>query len=146
MTRVFFTDRALARQFPAILRAAGIAVEAHGDHFVHDTPDDIWLPAVAARGWIARTHDQRIRYKVNERDAVMENGLALLVVMGKLPFAMLAHSFVASYARIETFLDRHRPPFIAKVYRATTAELARRPDAPGRVEPWLTEADWTRDR
>lgn len=142
MSRTYFTDRALGKRFPAILREAGISVEQHADHFAHDTPDDEWLPVVASCGWVALTHDQRIRYKVNERDAVMANGLALLVVMGKLPFPLLAESFVATIGRVEAFLDRHESPFIAKVYRASDAELARRPDAPGRVELWLSEADW----
>lgn len=34
MTHVFFTDRDLGKQFPAILRTAGILVEAHGDKVV----------------------------------------------------------------------------------------------------------------
>ena len=142
MNRVYFTDRALGKKFPAILRAAGISVEQHADHFAHDTPDDEWLPVVAKRGWVALTHDQRIRYKLNERDAVMSNGLVLLVLIGKVPFPTLAHSFVATVARIEGFLDRHPPPLIAKVYRATEAVHARKPGVAGRVELWLTEAEW----
>ncbi len=146
MSRTYFTDRALGKQFPAILRAAGILVEQHADHFPHDAPDDLWLPRVAERGWVALTHDQRIRYKVNERDAVMENRLALLVAMGKVPFPVLAESFVATLGRVEAFLDLHRAPFIAKVYRASGAELAKRKDAPGRVEMSLSEEEWQRAR
>jgi hypothetical protein len=142
VSRVYFTDRALGKQFPAILREAGISVERHADHFADNAADEEWLAAVARKGWIALTHDQRIRYKVNQRDAVMKNRLALLVVMGKAPFADLARSFVATIARIERFLERNEPPLIAKVYRAGEAELGRRPDAPGRVDLWLTEVSW----
>ena len=46
MTRVYFTDRDLGRQFGAILRSGGLTVERHADHFAHDTPDEVWLAEV----------------------------------------------------------------------------------------------------
>jgi len=49
----------------------------------------------------------------------------------------LAASFVATRHRIEKFLKKNRPPFIAKVYRASPKELAEDPSAPGRIERWL---------
>jgi hypothetical protein len=66
----FFTDRDLGLQFPAILCHAGLRVERHADHFAPNCPDEEWLGTVAARGWVAITHDQRIRYKPNELAAV----------------------------------------------------------------------------
>ncbi|MGI9179024.1 MAG: hypothetical protein ACR2H9_00720 [Longimicrobiaceae bacterium] len=137
MSFTFFTDRDLGRKFPAILRAAGLAVERHDDHFAPTTPDEEWITSVAARGWIALSHNERIRYTPNERDAVLRGRLGLLLVVGKAPFPELAANFVRSYDRIASFLDRHRPPFIAKVYRASPKELALNPDAPGRVELWF---------
>jgi hypothetical protein len=65
---------------------------------------------------------------------VERHRMRLLVVIGKAPFPALASSFVSTAPRIEAFLGRHRPPLIAKVYRPTTSELAKRPDAPGRIE------------
>lgn len=75
MRFVYFTDRDLGNRFPEILRSAGLTVERHGDRFAPDTPDEEWLAAVGARGWIVLTHDRRIRYKPNERDAVMDTAL-----------------------------------------------------------------------
>jgi hypothetical protein len=43
VSRVFFTDRDLGKQFPARLREAGLAVERHADHFAADAPDSAWL-------------------------------------------------------------------------------------------------------
>ncbi|MGH9423743.1 MAG: hypothetical protein ACRD3J_27460 [Thermoanaerobaculia bacterium] len=63
MNEVFFTDRDLGTRFPEILRAAGLLVERHADHFAPDTPDEEWLEAIGRRGWVALTHDMRIRYK-----------------------------------------------------------------------------------
>lgn len=136
MSFVYFTDRDLSKRFPEILKAAGLTVERHAGHFAPDAADEVWLQAVGQRGWIALTRDRRIRYKPNERDAVLRHGVALLVIVGAAPFPDLARSFVTSLPVIERFLRGHRPPFIAKVYRPSPAEAARRSTAPGRVELW----------
>lgn len=136
MTRVFFTDRDLGKRFPDILRAAGLTVERHSDHFAHDCPDEKWLETIGRQGWVAITHDGRIRYKPNELAAVMAHRVALLVVIGHAPYPQLAQAFVASIDRVLAFLDHHTPPFIAKVYRASSTELATNPQTPGRVELW----------
>jgi hypothetical protein len=59
-----------------------------------------------------------------------------LVIVGAAPFPDLARAFVAILPRIERFLARHKPPFIAKVYRASPAETARGSAALGHVELW----------
>lgn len=139
MSFVYFTDRDLGKRFPEILRAAGLTVERHSDHFAEQTPDDEWLEEVGKRGWIALTHDRRIRYKPNERDAVMRHQVGLLVMVGKAPFPHLARSFVNSRPVIERFLQTRKPPFIAKVYRPSPAEVAQRGGtAPGRIELWYS--------
>jgi hypothetical protein len=133
---VYFTDRDLGKRFPEILKSGGVTVERHGDHFAPDAADEAWLETVGKRGWIALTHDRRIRYKPNERDAVTRHRVALLVIVGAAPFSDLAHAFVISLPVIESFLRRYQAPFIAKVYRPSPAEIARRSTAPGRVELW----------
>lgn len=135
---VFFTDRDLGKQFPNLLRDSGLHVERHADHFAPDCPDAEWLESVGKRGWIAITHDARIRYKPNELAAVIEHRVALLVLIGHAPFAQLAHSFIATRVRILHFVEQHEPPFIAKVYRASTSDSARNPAAPGRIELWYS--------
>lgn len=134
--RIYFTDRDLGKRFGEILKAGGLTVERHADHFAPDTADEVWLAEIGKRGWIALTHDRRIRYKPNERDAVMRHGVALLVIVGNAPFSDLAHSFVATIPRIEQFLASHQAPFIAKVYRPLPDETAQTRAAPGRVELW----------
>jgi hypothetical protein len=100
---VYFTDRDLGKRFPEILRTAGLSVERHADHFGETTPDETWLAEVGRRGWIALTHDQRIRYKPNERDAVMRHNVALLVIVGKAAFPKLARAFVNTLSLSRTF-------------------------------------------
>jgi hypothetical protein len=136
MSRVFFTDRDLGKRFPEILRSAGLAVERHADHFAHDCPDEVWLEEIGRSGWIAITHDGRIRYKPNELAAVMQHRVALLVMIGNAPYPVLANAFVATRERIWSFLDRHGPPFIAKVYRPSATDLVTNPGAPGNIVLW----------
>jgi len=66
----------------------------------------------------------------------MQHGVALLIVIGKTPFPELAKHFVTTLPKIEAFLDKHTPPFIAKVYRPSPAELAHNPFARGEVTLW----------
>jgi hypothetical protein len=134
---VYFTDRDLGLQFPKILEDAGLAVERHRDHFAPDAADEQWLALVGRKGWVALTHNSRIRYTPNEKQAVMSHGVRLLVIIGQAPYPELAKSFVATRARIETFLQKHEPPFIAKVYRASPADLARNPSASGNIVLWV---------
>ncbi len=55
MTFVYFTDRDLGKQFPEILRSAGLTVEQHSEHFDPDFPDEDWLAEVSAQGWVVLT-------------------------------------------------------------------------------------------
>jgi hypothetical protein len=136
LSRVFFTDRDLGTRFPEILRASGLRVERHREHFAANAHDEEWLRTVGERGWVALTHDRRIRYKPNELASVVRHGVSLLVIVGRAPYPELARSFVGTLPNIERFLAEHTPPFIAKVYRPSPAELKENVSAPGRVELW----------
>lgn len=141
MSRIYFTDRDLGNAFPDILTAAGLPVERHRDHFAPDSADEEWLEACGSKGWIALTHDARIRYKPNELNAVVRHRVALMVIVGKARFPDLARNFVATAPRVEAFLDRYAPPLIGKVYRPSPGELARNPSASGTVALWYPAAD-----
>jgi hypothetical protein len=134
---VYFTDRDLGLQFPKILQDAGLTVERHRNHFAPDAADEQWLAFVGRKGWVALTHNSRIRYTPNEKEAVISHGVRLLVIIGQAPYAELAKSFVATRLRIEAFLEKHEPPFIAKVYRASPAESVKNPSAPGDIVLWM---------
>lgn len=136
MSRTYFTDRDLGKQFPARLRAAGLQVEWFFDHFGDKTPDTEWLGLVGHRQWVVITHDERIRYKANELAAVVQHRVAMLLVVGHAPFPKLAEHFVRTLPRIEAFVAAHRPPYIAKVFRPTPRELERNAEAPGTVSLW----------
>ena len=136
MSRLYFTDRDLGKKFPAILGAAGLTVEMHSALFPPQGSDEQWLEYCGKNGRVAITHNRRIRYVPNELAAVMQHGVALLVVIGHAPFPELAGNFVNTIARIDAFLAMHKPPFIAKVYRPTPGELAKNANAPGTISLW----------
>ena len=98
--------------------------------------DEEWLEYCGANDCIALTHNERIRYVPNERDAVIRHHVKLIVLSGKVPFSLLAENFVATLPRIERFLQSHTPPFIAKVYRPAAHQLKRDPSASGTIELW----------
>jgi hypothetical protein len=133
---IYFTDRDLGKQFPAILAAAGLAVERHGDLFPPDGSDEQWLEHCGRQGRIALSHNKNIRYVPNELAAVVRFKVALVIVVGQAPTADLARALVQSVQRVEAFVAAHAPPFIAKLYRPAPAELAKESTAAGRMELW----------
>ncbi|CDH44251.1 MAG: hypothetical protein IPL59_01495 [Candidatus Competibacteraceae bacterium] len=142
MSIVFFTDRDLGKQFPELLFQAGLTVEKHADHFADITKDEEWLTEVGRRGWYVITHDQRIRYKPNEKAAVLQAEVGLFVLIGTAPFPELAKNFIVTFPKIEQFIKKHSRPFIAKIYRPSEKVKMTKSDHPGRVEMWLSDAEW----
>lgn len=119
-----------------MLAEAGLEVRRHAELFAADCPDETWLEHVGKNGWVAITHDSHIRYKPNEKHAVLAHGVRLLVVVGKAPHPALAANFVATLGPIEAFIASHPAPWIGKVYRP---EAKAPPGAPGSVSLWLPE-------
>jgi len=114
---VFFADRDLGKQFPEILKNAGIHVERHRDHFADDAKDEDWLKEVSKRGWYVLTHDRRMRYRSNEIEAIARFKIGMFVIVGKASLAELARNFVHTFQQIIRFIDKNPRPFIAKIYR-----------------------------
>lgn len=125
MSRIFFVDRDLGRHiFPEALESAGLIVERHHDHFAHDTPDESWLPEVAAREWIAVTGDQKILRRPLALAAIERSQATLLVVVGNhAPAPELAANFINTLPKIERLLETLKPPAAAKIYRPSPKEL-----------------------
>ena len=126
---VFFTDRDLGRQFPESLRAAGVRVERHDDHFGPDTLDEEWIGEIGRRGWIAVTRDARIRYSPLALSVLIEFGTQLFVLVGKLTTVEAAETFLKWRERIIETVVSERGPFIAKIRRDG-------------VYIWLRRKDW----
>lgn len=142
----FFADRNLGvKIFPAILRAEGITVHLHQDHFPQDAADVAWMPKVARRGWPIISPDIRISRDRLEVEAIMTSGAAVFCLAGgHLTGEEKARNFLRCLPQILSVLERTPRPFIAKVYQPNR-------DDPGdtstrRVEVKLTLADWEKRR
>jgi hypothetical protein len=114
---VYFADRDLGRRFPEELRAAGIAIERHDEHFGSQTPDEVWIPEVARRGWVALTRDSRIRYSPLALRVLEESGARLFVLVGKFTGAEAVATFLKWRTAIEAMARESRAAFVAKIRR-----------------------------
>ncbi|MBI2567470.1 MAG: hypothetical protein HYV63_10600 [Candidatus Schekmanbacteria bacterium] len=104
------------------------------DHFAPGAPDEEWLPEVAARGWVILRQDERMLRAPALRNAVLESGGALLILVGgSVPARVTAESFINTLDQMERFLQKHKPPFIAKVFRPSPGKMRSEP-RPGRIE------------
>jgi hypothetical protein len=121
-----FADRNLGvNTFPAILRAEGITVHLHQDHFPQDAEDVVWMPEVARRGWIIISPDIRISRDRLEVDAIMTSGASVFCLSGgQCTAEEKARNFLRCLPQVAKVVDSTPPPFIAKVYRPTPTTRA----------------------
>lgn len=117
---VVFVDRSLGRGYVAdALRAAGVDVVLHDDHFDQHTLDVEWLPAVASRGWIVLTKDKRIRFRSSERRALVNSGARMFVLVSGNARGEELASWIRRHLARMLDLALHEPaPFIAAVNRS----------------------------
>jgi predicted nuclease of predicted toxin-antitoxin system len=100
------------------LNAAGASVFRHRDYFDQGEKDYVWLPAVAANGWIVITKDEAMQRGEIEKVAIRNSkARVFILVRGDLSAAEMAEIFVKALSPIERVVRKHAPPFIAKVYR-----------------------------
>ncbi|HQW51608.1 MAG TPA: hypothetical protein PL082_06090 [Tepidiformaceae bacterium] len=53
------------------------------DQFAHDTPDEDWIPTVAARGWLTISRDKKIRTRLRQRALVRDHGMGCFIIAQK---------------------------------------------------------------
>lgn len=121
------------------MRKAGYRVEIHDHHFTPTTDDEVWLPEVARRGWVAFSHNKRIRRIWYERDAAMRSGAALFMLIGANHVDM-QQNLVPTMPIIVRFRNRHEPPFIAHVTRPSPPVVLG--SRAGHVQMVLTLQQW----
>jgi hypothetical protein len=133
---VFFTDRDLGPTVAALLKAGGWTVEAYHQHFALDNvPDGEWLKFIGSKGWIALSHNKRIRYERGELEDLMTAGIKAFFVIGKGPHPALAAALLRNAHKIKRLIRKVSEPFVAKVYQE-------RDD----VEIWITYQQWMEGR
>jgi hypothetical protein len=103
----------------AVLRDAGVQVERHLDHFAKGTLDEVWLPFVGEKGWILLTTDGRIRYRSNEKQAVIENNVRMFYFSNNnMSGGQMAAALEKALLEIYKLCAKQKPPFFAAITRA----------------------------
>lgn len=102
-----------------ILRAAGLTIEVHDDHFPQNAKDAEWLLVAGRNEWVVITRDERIRYRTAEQQAIRRAKVRafVLVVRGDLRVEELADIFLKAIPKIRAMAVKQKPPFIAKIWR-----------------------------
>jgi predicted nuclease of predicted toxin-antitoxin system len=102
-----------------ILRGAGLTVEIHDDHFPQNAKDTEWLAAAGKKKWIVVTRDERIRYRVAEKETIRQAKVCafVLVAHGDLRIEVLAEVFLKALPKVREIVTKRKPPFIAKIWR-----------------------------
>jgi hypothetical protein len=122
---IFFLDRSIGKHIVAeALRNAGAEVEVHDDHFPPNAHDEEWLPPVRERGWIVLTRDDRIRYRSQERTALIQARVRAFVLGGRsLSGPAMAAVVVQALPAMQRFVARHQGPFIARITQTGSISL-----------------------
>lgn len=109
------------------LRAHGLSVEIHKDHFAADARDADWLTIVGRRRWVVLTKDDRIRYRQTERAAFMAAKVrAFVLTSGNLKAHEMAEAYIKAIPVMARLLAREKGWFIAKVTRGGSVEMVSR--------------------
>jgi hypothetical protein len=90
---------------------------------------------MAPRGWIALTHNKRIRWERDELDDLMRYGVKAFFIIGKGPHPEYAPAVLRNLHKIRRLIRRHSEPFIARIYQERNE-----------VELWLSFRQWTEGR
>jgi len=112
---VLFIDECLGSvDVPNALIEVGARVELLRDHFASDTPDEVWLADVGARGWLVLTKDDRNRHRQSERRALRASLAAVFALAAKnLKGPQMGQAFARAYPRMSKLARAHERPFVA---------------------------------
>lgn len=116
---VFFLDECTdGLSIAEPLSAAGLEIRRHRDHFQSGTPDDVWIPAVASRGWVILTLDSQQFIRPLEIRQLFLSGAREFVIRGKgIKGAERASRVIANRRRIANICASQPAPFIAYITR-----------------------------
>jgi PIN like domain len=99
----FFLDRSLGKITASRLRDAGYVVRLIADHYpddANDVPDEEWIAEGCSQGWVLLTKDQRIRYRVEELEA-LQGGHLFCSVSGNMNIDGMTQAFLDALPKIE---------------------------------------------
>lgn len=111
-------DDCLGKYVVAALVAAGIDARPLTARFPGDTPDAVWMMKVGEDGLVVLTKDRNLRYKPNEKAALINSRLRVFMLSkGNLRKEDMAELFIRNINRIDKIARKFIPPFVARVNR-----------------------------
>ena len=113
----------MVRELADALHQRGRVVHMHRQVFPDGTPDRIWIPDVAARGWIIVTRDRRLQYRRLEWMAFLRAKTCVLWFRGdRASNREITEAFLAALPAIDALTAGLLPPYIVKVTSAGRVE------------------------
>lgn len=114
-------DRCLGTNIvPGALRAIGVQVQTYEALYPHDTTiaDHLWIPEVAARGWVILPKDKRIRHSPVEIEALRAaKARYVCLSASKMNGNEQAECLVQHWTTIDSVVASKRAPSIVSVTR-----------------------------
>lgn len=107
---------------PVALVERGWSIERHDDHFAQDTPDEVILREIAARGWIFLTQDKKIRTRGPERRILLDYGVRTMSIAStaNLSAAATIETLISAEEAIFDAVATEQAPYIIAVYKDGT--------------------------
>ena len=135
----FYVDHCAGKAVVRALRDAGANVEHHSDHFAQDEEDEVWIPSVAARGWVILTKDKNIRRRGGERETVLTSSARIITLSSSsMRGSEMCALLVAHLDDMERLVATQSPPFVAilgpgglQVVLTKEVVLTKAPSEPG---------------
>ena len=113
----------MVRELADALHQRGRLVHMHNQVFPDETPDRIWIPEVARRGWIIVTRDRRLRHRHLEWMAFLRAKARVLWFKGdRASNVEITEGFLSALTAIDEMTALLPPPYIIKVTPAGHVE------------------------
>jgi len=107
------------------------------DHFPDNADDGVWIAYTAVHGWIAITHDKKMRRQ--HRHMIARTSARIIIIAGNRTLQSQAQNFRTSFPQIERFVRKHSGPYMAKLTQPSPRDRDLKLNPHGRVEMW---GDW----
>ena len=113
----------MVRELADALHQRGRLVHMHKQMFPDRTPDRIWIPEVASRGWIIVTRDKRLQTRHIEWMAFLRTKARVIWFKGdRASNVEIAEGFLAALSKIDKLTATLQAPYIIKVTPAGHVE------------------------
>jgi hypothetical protein len=113
----------MVKELADALHQRGRLVHMHKEMFPDRTPDRIWIPEVASRGWIIVTRDRRLQTRHIEWMALLRAKARVLWFKGdRASNVEITEGLLAALPKIDQLASALAAPYIIKVTPAGYVE------------------------